>query len=476
MTATAPTPTALLRHPAAAGAIAGVVGGLVFGATMASLGTMASVALIVRTDSTAVGFGVHLVISAVLGAGFGLLVAHQRAQAGETLFWGLVYGGFWWFLGPLTLYPLLVGHPVAWDLARAQALVPSLIGHLFYGATTAVVFAVIRRDDGPLRAPRIATAARALIAGVVVAAVLYLGLDVMAGIRLGWLLAIGGLAGLVYPALFGARREAAGPAVVRGTAYGFLCWLVAGLTLPSLLRDGRLDWSRESVLVAVDQLAPYLLLGAGIAVVFSGLGAVARWLLVDDVRMLRVESAGSRGLRATGYGALAGLAGGLVFTVVMVLVDELPTVAGIVGARSVAAGLVVHLIIAQLIGVSYAVMFRRHSFDLASGLGWGVCYGFLWWVLGNQTLLPVLTGQAPQWSAAGIAAGFPSLVGHLGYGAALGIGYFLLEDRTNPWWFTRNEIERERTTAQREAVLGSAPALWGFIVLIALTIPLLISG
>ena len=61
-------------------------------------------------------------------------------------------------------------------------------------------------------------------------------------------------------------------------------------------------------------------------------------------------------MRATGYGALAGLAGGVVFTAVIVLVDELPTVARIVGGHDPAVGLLVHLVIAQLIGVSYAVV------------------------------------------------------------------------------------------------------------------------
>jgi uncharacterized membrane protein YagU involved in acid resistance len=474
MTTTATTSP--IRHPAVAGAAAGVAGGVVFGAAMASIGTMGTVASIVRTDSTVVGFGVHLAISAAIGAGFGLLVTHQRARTGETLFWGLLYGGFWWFLGPLTLLPLLVGRPVAWDLPGAQALLPSLVGHLFYGATTAIVFVVFRRDAGIATQPWVATAVRGLLAGVVVASVLYLGLDLMAGARLGWILGVGAVAGLGYPALFGTRREGAGPALVRGTAYGFLWWIVAGLTLPSLLRDGRPDWSRGAALAAADRLPPYLLLGAGIALAFTGLGGLVRWLFVDDVRTVQVESPGARGLRATGYGALAGLAGGLVFTLVMVLVGALPAVAGIVGARSAGAGLVVHLIIAQLIGVSYAVLFRRRSFDLTSAVGWGVSYGFLWWVLGNLTLLPVLTGSAPGWTAAGMAAGFPSLVGHLAYGAALGIGYYRLEDRTNPWWFTRNEIEAQRVATQREATLGSAPALWCFTVLIALTIPLVISG
>lgn len=475
--ATTHTRTAsLLRHPAIAGAVAGVAGGLVFGAAMAALGTLATVASIVRTGSTVVGFVLHLAIAAALGAGFGLLVAQQRARAGDAVFWGLIYGGFWWFLGPLTVLPLLIGQPVAWDLPGAQALLPSLVGHLFYGAATALVFVGLRRDAGTTTAPPFPAAVRGLVAGVAVASVLYLGLDVMTGTTAGWIIGVGALAGLGYPLLLGVHREGAGPALVRGTAYGFLCWIVAGLTLPPLLRDGRLDWSREAALAAADRLPPYLLLGAGVAVVFGGLGGLGRWLFVDDVRMLRVESPGSRGLRATGYGALAGLAGGLLFTLVIVLVDALPTVAGIVGMASPTVGLIVHLVIAQLIGVTYAVLFRRRSFDLASGIGWGVSYGFAWWVLGALTLLPVLTGGTPLWSAAGMAASFPSLVGHLAYGAALGVVYYRLEDRTNPWWFTRNQIESERVAVQRETTLGSAPALWGFIVLVALIIPLVISG
>lgn len=466
----------LRRHPAAAGAAAGMVGGLVFGAAMASAGTLATVASIVRADSVIVGLVLHLAIATAIGSGFGWLVAHQRTHVGETVLWGLLYGGFWWFIGPLTLLPLLAGEHVTWDLNSAQALLPSLFGHLAYGATTALVFVALRVGPAVSGHAWFGPAARGLVAGVGTAGILYLGLDVMGGTRLGWVIGLGAPAGLGYPLLFGVDREGAGPAMVRGTAYGFLCWIVAGLTLPPLLRGGRLDWSRTASLAAADRLPPYLLLGAGIGLAFTALGGLRRWLFVDDIRMLHTESPGSRGLRATGYGALAGLVGGLAFTVVMVVVGELPQVAGIVGSTSSVVGLIVHLVIAQLIGVSYAILFRGRSFDPASGLGWGVCYGFLWWVLGDLTLLPLLTNHRVHWSAANLAVGFPSLIGHLAYGAALGVAFHLLENRTNPWWFTRNEMEAERVVAHRSLVLGSAPALWAFTVLIALSIPLLIGG
>ena len=466
----------VLRRSAATGAVAGVAGGLVFGAAMASAGTLPTVASIVRTSSPVIGFALHMVFAVVIGAGFGLLVAHQRVRAGETLFWGLLYGAFWWFLGPLTLLPLLRGSPVAWDLPGAQAVLPSLFGHLFYGGATAVAYVALHREHRGMPRPRLGTAARGVGAGIAVSAVLYLVLDVMAGAALGWLFVVGALAGLGYPVLFGAYPERAGPALIRGTAYGFLCWIVAGVTLPPLLADGVLDWSQAAVASAADRLPAYLLLGAGIAAAFTGFGTFARWLFVDDIRTRQVESPGDRGGRSLRYGALAGVAGGLLFTVVMVAVNELPQVAELIGARTPAVGLVVHLAIAVLIGVSYAVLFRRRSFDLASGIGWGVSYGFLWWVLGNLTLLPVLLGTAPQWSAVAITAGFPSLVGHLAYGAGLGAVYYRLEDRTNPWWFVRSEVETQRVAAQRDQTLGSAPALWSLIVFVAVAIPVLVGG
>ncbi len=127
-----------------------------------------------------------------------------------------------------------------------------------------------------------------------------------------------------------------------------------------------------------------------------------------------------------------------------------------------------------MIGASYGLLFRRQSFDVGSALGWGVAYGLLWWLLGPLTLLPILLGAPPQWTLAAAAATFPSLVGHLAYGAALGVAFYRLEARYSPWWLTRNEIEAERAERRREQVFGSAPALWAVIAMFAVTVPLLL--
>lgn len=144
------------RSGAASGALAGLAGGLVFGAAMTQFRMLETVASIFRSESTVVGLFGHLTIAAVIGAGFGVLVRHQRPGVGETLFWGLSYGALWWFVGPLALMPLLLGRPLAWDVLSVQGAFPSLLGHLWYGASVGLVFAALQgrlylRAHGPSR-------------------------------------------------------------------------------------------------------------------------------------------------------------------------------------------------------------------------------------------------------------------------------------------------------------------------------------
>lgn len=457
-----------------AGAIGGFVGGLVFGASMAVFGQLPTVASIVHTDSLAAGFLVHMVFAVVIGAGFGVFAVRQRIRVGETMFWGLIYGAFWWFLGPQTLLPLFRGLPVAWTLAGARALLPSLIGHLVYGLVVAVVFVLIRRDHAAAASEAlVGPTVRGAVAGVL-AALLVHALAGGASGGLGSGVVVGVVAGAAYPLLFTPQPEGTGPALARGSVYGFVVWLVGDLTALPLARHGMLAWSASSAGARVAQLPGCVLLGGLLAGWFTWFGSAGRRLFTDDVRALPLEPPGQRGLRATGYGILAGVVGGLLFTVVMVGVGALPRVAEMVGSHAPAVGLTLHLLISAAIGISYAVVFRRTAFDVLSGIGWGVSYGFFWWVLGDLTLLPAFDGVAVHWDAATIASQFPSLVGHFAYGAALGAVYYWLETRTNPWWLTRNLAEADRASTRRTHTLGAAPALWVLTIVIALTLPVLV--
>ncbi|UKY54715.1 DUF1440 domain-containing protein [Streptomyces inhibens] len=228
------------------------------------------------------------------------------------------------------------------------------------------------------------------------------------------------------------------------------------MTISPLLGCHGLEWAPVAVRTAVASLPGYVLLGAGTALLTCWLGGLSRAVFSDDVRhALEGRLAGGRVI-SIWHGVIAGLAGGVIFTGVMVAVSLLPLVATLVGSESAVVGLAIHLLVSQVVGVTYAVFFRRRSFDPASGIGWGVSYGFLWWILGNLTLLPVLLGAAPRWSAAALAVSFPSLVGHLAYGAVLGLVYQRLEARVSPWHLSRSGRDPESRGAGGDATRSTA--------------------
>src|SRR3989442_6997737 len=122
------------------GALASVLGGLLFSIIMVATGVLPQVAALIRGSSPLAGFVVHLVISGVIGMSYGLLFEHESPDVGSSIAWGMLYGLAWWFLGPLTLMPILLGHAPTWTMQAADILLPSLLGHLIYGAATGLVF------------------------------------------------------------------------------------------------------------------------------------------------------------------------------------------------------------------------------------------------------------------------------------------------------------------------------------------------
>lgn len=471
------------------GAIAGLIGGLVFGAAMIQLGFLPTIAAIVRVESPLIGFAVHMTIAAIIGAGFGLLIWRQTSGPGETLFWGATYGVFWWFLGTLTLLPAFLGRPLVADTAAARAEIPALIGHLLYGVATGLALVAIRRRNLPR--PRTGSLVRGVTAGAIAAWVMGLALDaqdggpalhgvIAAGTPvLAWsgVIALGAAAGLAYSLMYPDPPDGPGADLVRGMACGFLWWVVGLLTIIPLAQGDSLDWSQERLQAGFVAFPGFILfLGGGTALIYRWLGGAVHLFFSDDLRRHASDGVGIQGARALGRGAVAGLIGGLGFTAIMVQVGLLSTIGELVGATSSTAGLVVHLLIANVIGASYGVLFRRQSFDSGSAIGWGLSYGVFWSLMGPLTLLPLLLGGSPQWNVEAAAAAFPSLIGHLVYGAALGLTFYWLESRYAPWWMSRSRLEGERALMQREQVLSAAPALWSLIVLIILLIPVLLGG
>jgi hypothetical protein len=116
-------------------------------------------------------------------------------------------------------------------------------------------------------------------------------------------------------------------------------------------------------------------------------------------------------------GVLGGLAGGVVFGLLMHMMGMIPMIAMMVGSESVAVGWVIHLAISAFIGASFAALLGSRVHNLTTGIIGGVGYGVVWWVLGALIAMPARLGM-PIFDLNTTA--LQSLMGHVVFGAILG--------------------------------------------------------
>ncbi|MGH2705858.1 MAG: hypothetical protein ACRDJ4_12420 [Actinomycetota bacterium] len=125
-----------------AGVAGGLAGGLVFGALMHTMGMMPMVAMLIGSQSIAVGWIGHLAISVFVGGTFALVTAGKPLSRGGSALAGTGYGALWWVLGPLLIMPARLGMKL---LAVSSMTMQSLAGHLMYGLVLGLVFAAVGR-------------------------------------------------------------------------------------------------------------------------------------------------------------------------------------------------------------------------------------------------------------------------------------------------------------------------------------------
>lgn len=328
------------------GGMAGIVGGWAFGKWMAKVNFFPLIAGLVHSTSSGIGMTLHFVFAIIIGATFGLLFQRDVRGLGSSLGWGLGYGLLWWFLGPLTLLPILQGVSIDWSSTRGAELFGSLVGHVVYGLLVGLIYAMLDR-----------------------------------------------------------------------------LWIAFFIESDPLRREP--------------------------------------------------EGTGVRTLRSLGWGALASLVGGVLFSLVMASTGALARIAGVVGGTSPVVGFLLHLLISAPIGMSYGLLFQRESPSVGAGVVWGMLYGLAWWFLGPLTLLPIMLGGSFTWTPAAANAALPELVGHLLYGAVTAAVFLLLE-RNHDDWLRLDPRIAAREARLRRPVGTPAPALWFFVLSLGVVLPILL--
>ncbi|HEX5083681.1 MAG TPA: hypothetical protein VFY40_16660 [Blastocatellia bacterium] len=444
----------------------------------------------------------NVLLGALYGSVFALL-ASRAVSPGAGLIWGLGYAFILWLAIPAGVVPALNGGmPAMGTLDVARAHFPELIAYLLcYGAPLGLSLGTwgLRITDpfsNPQSAIRIPHSAfswpRALVVGGLAGVgggwafgkwmaqvnffPLVAGLvnsdSMMVGVTLHFVFAV--IIGASFGVLFQRDVRGYGSCMGWGAGYGLFWWFLGPLAIMPIWQGGRLNWSYNRASVLFGSLVGHVIYGLLVGLIYAALDRLwVGFFKNSDPINREPEGIGSRFLYSLNWGAAASLAGGFLFSLVMMAVGFLPKVAGLVGGASPALGFAVHMLISVLIGMSYGLLFRHEAPDFGSGVAWGLVYGLIWWFVGPLTLMPILLGGAFTWTTEAAGALLPSLIGHLIYGAATAVVFLALERRHADWLLLDPRIAA-REERRTRPVGTPAPALWLFVLGLGALLPILL--
>ena len=104
------------------------------------------------------------------------------------------------------------------------------------------------------------------------------------------------------------------------------------------------------------------------------------------------------------------------------------------------------------IGAAFSASVRPTSGTYVDNLMGAAALGVPLWALISVIALPLFSGQMPEWSAAQMREHFPSLVGWIIYGAALGLFVQLLNDAAE-FVFGPEPISSSPVTSEKKRIV-----------------------
>lgn len=293
------------------------------------------------------------------------------------------------------------------------------------------------------------------------------------GVTLHFAIAI--VIGASFGLLFQREIRGFGSSMGYGAAYGAVWWLMGPLTILPALKGNPIDWTAAHASTVFGSLVGHIIYGLIVGVIYAAVDRVWKRLFYESDPLNREPSDGGiRTLTSVYWGVLASIAGGFLFSLVMLATDTLPRVAALVGGTSSGLGFFVHMVISSIIGATYGILFRYEAANVSASLAWGLLYGAVWWFIGPLTLFPILLGGSFAWTSADAAARLPSLVGHLLYGVATALVFLSLE-RHHAAWLAQDSRFAAREKHRRRPLRTSAPAVWLVFVGLSVTLPVLLS-
>lgn len=438
--------------------------------------------------------GTAILPGAILGAAFGLIFglffARRASSPGAGLIWGLALSFFLWIVTAGQFFQFTGSSNGM--LQDAQLHFPALVGSLLCLGFPVGMGLGIRGGIRTVKKNEKFAWGRAIVAGGFAGTLagLIFGRWVSSGdyypllagfgelhsrgatilLHFAVALLIGGTFGI----LFQRDVRGYGSCMGWGLGYGIFWWFFGPLTLSRLAAGMPVDWSAEQGAAVFGSLVGHILYGIILGVAYATIDKVwIRLFIQSDPLNREVEGPGLHILRSLGWGAAAGLVGGLASMPVMIATGVLPKIAGVDGGLVGFRGIFLHLLVSSLIGMTYGLLFRDESASPQQGVAWGCLFGMIWWYLGPLTLLPLLRTGVCDWSTAAASALLPALLGHLIYGAVTALVFFIFD-----YFYTRTLLLDPRIAARESLRIrpeGSpAPALWLFALGLGVLLPILL--
>ena len=434
-----------------------------------------------------------MAVGGTFGLVFGILFARRATSAGAGLIWGLAAAFLMWLVFPAGLLPLFTGGARSMaGLGDTRDQFPLLVGCLVCLGMPVGLVLGIRSGVRSNICETHFNWTRAMVAGGLAGLLggfifdrwmsageffpLLSGLSDLpsrtSSLTLQFLIAV--LMGVIFGLLFQRDVRSYGSCMGWGVGYATLWWFLGPMTIFPLLSRTALDWSSEGASAMFGALVGHILYGLILGVSYATLDKIwVRLFIQSDPLNREAHGPGLRVLQSLGWGAFAGFAGGIVSSPIMLKTGVLTKVAGVDTSFSNWHGLLVHLLVSTLIGMSFGLLFRNESFNLGAGVAWGWLFGLIWWYLGPMTLLPLMLTGVCDWSTDAASALLPSLIGHLIFGAVTAYVFLLLEHRYTRWLLLDPRIAMREQ--RRVRPLGTpAPALWFLVLGLGVLLPILL--
>jgi hypothetical protein len=428
----------------------------------------------------------------VYGALFGYLFGRRCPNPGAGLIWGLGYAFLLWLAVPAGILPMFASAaPSMGMLDIARAHFPELVAYIVcFGAPLGIALGLLSTFR-PLAEKYKFSLSRALIVGGSAGAIggfvfgqwagawyfplianLFGSDSASTGEVLHYVSAI--VIGAGFGILFQRDIRGLGSSLGWGTGYGMLWWFLGPFTLLPLAGGQGIEWTYTNASDLFGALVGHILYGLIVGFVYAFVDQMwVHFFSESDPINREPEGPGVRAWYSMKWGAIASLAGGLLFSLLLLSAGYLPKLAALAGGSSATLGFVVNMVGSAAIGITYGLLFRREAPNAASGICWGLLYGVIWWFAGPLTLLPLILTGSCDWRVEAATALLPSLVGHMLYGAATAGVFFLLERRHEDWLLLDPRLAAREARLRRPAGTP-APGLWIFVIGLSFLLPIML--